>query len=50
MAVLGRMLQSLTDDHVCEPNEHITVCQRLDSRIPVLEVELFTVISRKTLT
>jgi len=27
--VLGRMLQSLTDDHVCEPNEHITVCQRL---------------------
>jgi len=32
---LGRMLQSLTDDHVCEPNEHITVYQRLDSRIPV---------------
>ena len=29
------MLQSLIDDHVCEPNEHITVCQRLDSRIPV---------------
>jgi len=24
MAVLGRMLQSLTDDHVCEPIEHIT--------------------------
>jgi len=35
MAVLERMLQSLRDDHVCEPNERITVCQRLDSRIPV---------------
>ena len=35
MAVLGHMLQSLTDDHVCEPNEHITVCQRLESEFTI---------------
>jgi len=39
MAVLGRMLQSLTDDHVCEPN----LIQVFETTVDE-DVSMFTVV------
>ena len=41
MAVLGRMLQSLTDDHVCEPN----LIQVFETTVDE-DVSMFTVVWR----